>query len=244
MKNRSGENIMNKFRNVLKGIFIALGFVATVMIILAFTSVPFWIWHHMGTKEAGISRPPDYIVALGGGGMPSESGLMRTWYAAGAAGYFTRAKVIIALPGDPSNHRSALHLMYKELVMRGISPDRILLEDSGTNTRSQALNILKRISDIEQQKSILLVTSPEHLYRSVLTFKKAGFYKVEGLPCFEQAIESDITFNAEKLGGRKYIPDIGNNIALRYQFWTQMNYEFLILREWSALGYYKLKGWI
>ena len=84
----------------------------------------------------------------------------------------------------------------------------------------------------------------EHLYRAVLTFKKAGFLKVDGVPAFEQAIESDISFNARKLGGRKFIPDVGNNITLRYQFWTQMNYELLILREWAALGYYKLKGWV
>ena len=203
--------------------------------------------------------------------MPSESGLMRTWYASGIAGYFTRAKIIIALPGDPSDSHSAINLMKAELVMRGISPGRIILEDSGTNTRSQALNIFKRISNIEQRisniernrqstidnrhstlnssivnrnSSILIVTSPEHLYRAVLSFRKVGFLKVDGLPAFEQAIESDISFNSRLLGGRKFIPDIGGNITLRYQFWTQMNYELLILREWAALGYYKLKGWI
>ena len=67
---------------------------------------------------------------------------------------------------------------------------------------------------------------------------------MDGLPAFEHAIESDITFDARKLGGRRFIPDIGNFISLRYQFWTQMNYELLIIREYVALGYYKLKGWI
>ena len=38
--------------------------------------------------------------------------------------------------------------------------------------------------------------------------------------------------------------DIGNNITLRYQFWTQLHYEELLLREVFALAYYKLKGWI
>ena len=68
--------------------------------------------------------------------------------------------------------------------------------------------------------------------------------KVDGLPAFEQAIAADITFNARKLGGRIFIPDLGNSIMLRYQFWTQLQYEILILREYTALAYYKLSGWI
>jgi len=251
---------MKKLMSVIKGVLITIGNLAAVIIILAFTSAPFWIWYHLGTKKSGVNRPPDFIVLLGGGGMPSESGLMRTWYTARVANYFTRAKVIIALPGDTADSISAVKMMKNELVLRGIAPERILFEDSGTNTRSQALNIYKRITNIEYritnhernqkssivnpQSSILIVTSPEHLFRAVLTFKKAGFLKVDGVPAFEQAIESDISFNASKLGGRKFIPDVGNSLTLRYQFWTQMNYELLILREWAALGYYKLKGWI
>jgi uncharacterized SAM-binding protein YcdF (DUF218 family) len=256
--------MLKRIRSALKNILATMGGFAAVMIILAFTSLPFWTWYGMGTRYAGINRPPGYIILLGGSGIPSESGLMRTWYTARVASHFTRSMIIIALPGDPSDSLSTLNRMKSELVIRGISPGRILLEDSGTNTRSQALNIAKRISNIEQRilnyeriqnstsnssfvirhSSILIITSPEHLYRAVLAFKKVGFQKVDGVPAFEQAVESDITFAGSKLGGRKFIPDIGNNIALRYQFWTQMNYELLILREWAALGYYKLKGWI
>jgi uncharacterized SAM-binding protein YcdF (DUF218 family) len=265
---------LKKIKSVFKGILLVLGGIALLMMILAFTSAPFWVWYKMGVKKAGINRPPDYIVLLGGGGMPSESALMRTYYTAGIAGYYNRSKIIIAMPGDTSDNQSTLMLMKKELVLRGISPQRILLEDSGTNTRAQAQYIFKRISNIEYRilnierksnssqasahsslpiahsslliahSSLLLVTSPEHLYRAVLTFKKAGFTRVDGLPAFEQAIESDITFDSRRLGGRKFIPGIGNNLTLRYQFWTQMNYEFLILRELTALTYYKLKNWI
>ena len=253
MKSDRAEHIWKTSRLVAKGCLITVGCVATVMIILAFTTAPFWTWYGMGVKKAGINRPPDYIVLLGGGGMPSESGLMRTWHAARAAGYFTRARVIIALPGDTHDSLSSVSLMKAELVMRGVSPGRIMVEDSGTNTRAQALNVHRMIENSGQtphwssdprHASLLIVTSPEHLLRAFLTFRKAGFLKVDGLPAFEQAIESDITFNGYKLGGRTIIPDVGRNITLRYQFWTQMNYELLILREWAALGYYQLKGWI
>jgi uncharacterized SAM-binding protein YcdF (DUF218 family) len=273
---------MKLIRKILQFILLLTGTLATVMVILAFTSAPFWAWYGLGTKEAGIHRPPDCIVLMGGGGMPSESGLMRTWYTAKVANWFTRARVIIALPGDTADSLSSVNQMKRELVLRGIAPERIFFEDSGTNTRAQAINIWKRVKSYELgvrseklgvrsgelgvksfdssmnplsivncsllivncQLSILIVTSPEHLYRSVLAFRKAGFKKVDGLPAFEQAIESDISFSARRLGGSKLVPDIGDNITLRYQFWTQLHYEILVIREWLALGYYRISGWI
>ena len=256
MNHKPRERYLKRLWKIVRGLLITAGSMAVVLIILAFTTAPFWTWYGMAVKKAGINRPPDYIILLGGGGMPSESGLIRSWYAAIAGGYFTRAKIIIALPGDAGDTLSSIAQMKKELILRGISPERIILEDSGTNTRSQALHIEQRIVDGEQlnnrtieqankrKVSLLIVTSPEHLFRAVLTFKKAGFLKVDGFPAFEQAIESDITFNAKKLGGRKFIPDVGENLTLRYQFWTQAKYELLILREWTALAYYKLMGWI
>lgn len=213
-----------------------------IMVILAFTSAPFWIWYGLGTAKAGISRNPDFIVVLGGSGIPSESGLMRTWYTAKAASYFTDAMVIVALPGDTADSLSSVCKMTGELILRGVAPHRILVEDSGTNTRAQALMIRKMIMDPGSR--ILLITSPEHMYRAVLTFRKTGFETVDGLPAFESDIESDISFSAKQLGGRRWVPDVGENITLRYQFWTQLQYEVLILREWMAIAYYWVMGWI
>jgi uncharacterized SAM-binding protein YcdF (DUF218 family) len=254
---------MKRFRNILRILLVSMGSIFALSIILAFTSAPFRMWYSLSVSKAGVNRPPDYIIVLGGGGMPSETGLMRCWYAAKTANYFTRAKVIIALPGNVQDSLSSINGMKKELMARGITPERIFLEDSGTNTRSEALNVLKIISNIDQRisniesvrnssfyilhstfKSILIVTSPEHLRRAVLAFRKAGFIKVDGIPAFEATIESDLSFRGSRLGGRRWVPDIGNNITLRYQFWTQLRYEELLLREIFALGYYNLKGWI
>jgi len=252
---------LNRFFRICKVILIVLGSIACVMIILAFTSAPFWIWYGLGTSKAGITSPPDYIVVLGGSGIPSESGLMRTYYAGVAAEHFPDAMVIVALPGDTSDSVSSISKMIDELIIRGIAPERILDEDSGTNTRAQAMRISELISDprymihdtmnhtgksrIANPKSrILLVTSPEHLYRAVLTFRKAGFDVVDGIPAFGSDIESDITFSSKKLGGRRWVPDVGESITLRYQFWTQLQYEILILREYMAIAYYWLMGWI
>jgi len=266
---------MRRVRKIAATLLIIAGLFFTVMIIMAFTSAPFWIWYGLGVKKAGIHRPPDYIVVMGGGGMPSESGLMRCWYASRVANHFTRARIIIALPGDIKDSLSSVNQMKKEMELRGIAPERIMFEDSGTNTRAEALNIFRIISDIEhnintsrvtrhasrdssrvtrhasldsshvtRHVSLLIVTSPEHLYRAVLTFRKAGFLKVDGVPAFEKTIESNLNFNARKLGARGWVPDVGRNITIRYEFWVHLEYELLVLREYMALAYYKLQGWI
>jgi len=256
---------MKRFFKIFRGFLLAMGGMFTVAVILALTSAPFWMWYSLSASKAGINRPPDYIVLLGGGGMPSENGLIRSWYAAKSANYFSRAKVIIALPGDSRDSLSSINGMKKELIIRGVAPERILLEDSGTNTRAEALYICRLIiADLSNgaalespqkgsinpvvlqyfKPSVLIVTSPEHLRRAVLTFRKAGFIKVDGIPAFEEAIETDITYQGRRLGGRKWVPDIGNNLTVRYNFWTQLHYEELLVKELFALGYYKVKGWI
>jgi uncharacterized SAM-binding protein YcdF (DUF218 family) len=245
-------------RRILKYILLVSGSIFLILLILCFTSVPFWTWYRMSTKYAGIHRPPDAIVILGGGGMPSESGLMRCWYGAKAANYFKHARVIVALPGDINDSMSSVNQMKKELILHGVQESRIMFEDAGTNTRAQALNIVSslilntKLSDILHPASgiirpvlgILIITSPEHLYRAVLTFKKAGFHKVDGLPAFETAIESGLSFNDKVLGGKLWMPSIGKNITLRYRFWSQLHYEQLIIREWLAIAFYKLNNWV
>lgn len=243
---------------ILKYILITFGCICFVLIILCFTSAPFWSYYRLATKNAGIHRPPDYIIVLGGGGIPSETGLMRTYYAAMLGNSFPRSCIVVALPGDSTDALSAVSLMKKELILRGIRPGRIRLESKGTNTRSEALNIWRMISGNRDSRDnrdnlngkdhlprIAIVTSPEHLNRAVGSFRKAGFTAVDGLPAFEMALESDLSYNDRALGGRRWIiPGIGRNIIFRYQFWTQLRYEELIVREMFATAYYKLKGWI
>jgi len=173
--------------------------------------------------------------------MPGESDLMRTWYAAKLANYFRHANVIVSLPGDTGDRFSSVSLMKKELILRGIFHGRIQLENAGTNTRSEALMIGKMI---QKDRAIAIVTSPEHLCRASMTFKKAGFSRIDGLPAFENAIESDITFIDSQLGGRNWLPNLGNNLTFRYKFWTQLHYEEITLRELFAIAYYWAKGWI
>ncbi len=239
--------IMAKIKNIyffktLRNLFVVAGILFAIFIALAFTTLPFWGFHWLGTSKSGIKETPKTIVLLGGSGMPSESNLIRSWYAAQAARGFPGAKLIIAMPGDLSDSLSTPALMKKELELRGVKPGRISFENKGTNTRAQAINCTGLI---KMQQPVLLVSSPEHMRRTVLCFEKAGFENVNALPAFENAPEADLTFKDDELGGNTLLaPDVGQSISVRYQIWNHLKYEIMIARELSALTYYKLRGWI
>jgi len=155
------------------------------------------------------------------------------------------SRIIISIPGNPLDSTSTARRVAAELIRKGIDEQRILYEQVGTNTRSEALQLIQFQGVNLTNKSILLVTSPEHMRRSVLVFKKAGFQYVNALPAFENAVEANLFFDDDQLGGNKLpIPDVGGNTSVRYQFWNHLKYEILIAREITALVYYKLRAWI
>ena len=81
--------------------------------------------------------------------------------------------------------------------------------------------------------------------RSILSFEKIGFQNVSGVPAFDAIHDFELLFDDKELGGRnQFLPEIGNNTQIRYQFWKHLQYEIIFMRELMALGYYNLKGWI
>ena len=230
---------------IFRTILISFGVFFLILICLSFTNLPFWGYYWLGTSVSKVTEKPDYIVLLGGGGMPSESNLMRAYFVCQAAGESPESRIIISIPGDTTDQKSTARLVAAELIRKGIEPQRIFYEEIGTNTRSQALQLQYFHSENLTNKAVMLVSSPEHMRRAVLTFRKAGFTRISALPAFENAIEASLIFKDEELGGNKLpVPDIGSNITVRYQFWNHLKYELLIARELAALGYYKLRGWI
>jgi uncharacterized SAM-binding protein YcdF (DUF218 family) len=230
------------FLRILRIFFIAAGIFFLIMILLAFTTLPFWGIHWLGTSKSELKGEPGTIILLGGGGMPSESNLMRSWFTEKAARSFPSARVLIAMPGDTADSQSTPRLMADELAIRGLDKKRIVYENKGTNTRAQAIYCSEMLNPSE---AVLLVTSPEHTRRAVLCFQKTGFRLVYALPAFEHATEADLTYKDEELGGRKIItPDVGESTSVRYQVWNHLKYEIIFARELAATVYYKLRGWI
>ncbi len=229
---------------LLKILLFISGSIFLILCVLAFTKIPYYAYYSLGTSNSKITSPPKTIVLLSGSGIPSEFGLLRAYYTARLAKANPRANIIISMPGDLTDSMSAPQLTAKELMIRGIDTGLISFENLGRNTCEQAQKLSEGKTLAQLALPVTLVTSPQHMKRAVLTFRKCGFTNVSGLPAFENSLESDLTFNDSKLKGNKYVPSIGNNMQVRYQFWTQLKLEVLVLREYFGLVYYKLRGWI
>lgn len=228
-----------------KRLCMAAGIFFLLILSLGFTTAPFWMYYSLGTRTAHYTFKPAYIIVMGGAGMPSEANLMRCETASTLGERYPDAILVVALPKDTAEklEASAVFAMRNELALKGIDTNRIVLVTNGHNTREQALEISSFI--VPDSSPTVIVTSPEHMYRSLLTFRKAGLSKVGGEAAFERALESELRFNGKKLGGRKLpAPEIGEELQLRYQFWNHLKYQVICYREYAALAYYWLKDWI
>jgi uncharacterized SAM-binding protein YcdF (DUF218 family) len=219
--------------------FGIIGFFSFLFFVLSFTDIPYYAYYRLGTTNAKLTQKPDIIILLGGSGMPSPDGLIRTYYTVEAARRYKDAKIIIAHPYSEEDSLHQLKLMANELIVKGIDSLNIQFEPLGFNTRSQALNIAAMYADKKNKISLLLITSPEHMYRSIKTFTKIGFTNVGGIAAFEKPIEE------EKVKDKENAEDIRvKNLSLRYNMWSYLQYELIVVREYCAIFYYKLKGWI
>jgi len=234
-------NITGKLKNAIKRFILFLGLILFIIISLCLTDIPFWMYYNLGVPEHTLKTDPEYIIVMSGAGIPSDSGLMRTYRAAEMGKRFPKAKIIVTMPGVSSDTTSASFLMKKEIVIRGIDPTRISFENKGTNTRSQALAIKKIVKD---NPSILVISSPEHVYRSVASFHKAGLTNSVGEAAFAQSTSVSFSFKDKDLGGNTFIPNIGDNTHLRYQFWSNLKFQVIVYREYTAITFYRIKGWI
>lgn len=222
---------------------LASGLTFLVLCILAFTTIPYHLYHRLATYSLPEKLPPKAIVMLSGAGIPSENGLIRAYFTASLANKYPKASVIIAAPGDTSDKMSDPIQIFNELTLRGVNPQQIIFESEGKNTRGQAINLISEGGKEFIDSDIILVTSPEHVKRAVKTFRRAGFTRVSALPAFESSLAEDLTFDDRDLRGNKLIPPIGGNMQFRYQFWNHLKYEILVIREYFALAFYRVKGW-
>ncbi|MCX6292185.1 MAG: YdcF family protein [Bacteroidetes bacterium] len=223
----------------MKYLVFSFGFLFLFLIILAFTRIPFDVHRWLGTHESAYHFKPGYILFLGGSGMPSESNLIRLYYVTRLSEKYPDASIILAHPVDTI----VISLMKEELLVHGIDSSRIFIEKYGTNTREQALKMDSMFAGIKE-KNVLVVTSPENMYRSVRVFRKCGFLHVGGEPAFENAMSVDLSYNHRVIGGKTFMPDVSGNMKLRYTFWNYLKLEITCLREFTAIIYYKMNGWI
>lgn len=224
-------------------LLLTAGAIFLVICILAFTTLPFRMYYGLGTATAGFNFIPERIIVLGGSGMPSEANLIRCFTAAKLAARYPKSRITIALTKDSSEklYGSAAWMMKQELVLRGVDSVRIDLETTGRSTYEQALQ-LYAAKDKYIPRTVI-VTSPEHMYRSLLTFRKAGFRQIGGQAAFEKALDAELRHRRRAdLTDRNTPPGITDELQFRYQFWNHLKYQVVCYREYAALTWYWLSG--
>jgi len=87
-------------------------------------------------------------------------------------------KVIVSGGKGPDEDISEAEAMRAYLVEKGIAEERIIMEDKSTDT-AQNIEFSKKL--MEENKSVVIVTSGFHLYRGLGIAKKQGIEQVEGL---------------------------------------------------------------
>ena len=226
-------------KKIVSYFFITLGVILLLKLILALTPVPFYMHYHLGDDPNETDAPftPEYIVMFGGAGMPSESNLIRLYYTAQFANHFN-VPVILAHPEDSICQAE----MTQILTSQGIGRDSILYMTKGTNTRSQVLELNGQFPSLTNTP-FLVVTSPENMRRTIKCFNKTGFSDVRGASAREATVDFDLSLKKQKLAGNEAIPNI-ESTNIRYTFWNYFKLETTCFREYCALAYYKIKGWI
>ena len=228
---------MKHLAKTIKLTIFTLGVLFLAMIVLAFTPKPFYWYFNLGqspNEEIEITRP-ESIVMFGGAGMPSEDNLMRLYHTAALARHF-EAEIILVHPKDSICQAEMTRL----LNQGGI--DNIHYMTAGANTRSQAMELMAAYPKLTE-KSFIVVTSPEHVRRTVKCLNKVGFRNVIGKAAYPATVDFDLSLKNQKLGGNEAIPSV-ENVKMRYTFFNYLKLEITCLREYFALAYYRLKGWI
>lgn len=230
---------MEFLNKAVKSFLLFLGAIFLIMITLSFTDIPYYAYHSLGVLEDdSLAPPPENIVVMGGDGMPAPNALIRLYYTAEVAKQYPETQIILALPMNGKSDFHQLDLMAEELKLKGIKARRIIYEPHGFNTRTQAVETAKLLSD-KLHERLLIITSPEHMFRSTKAFEKVGFTNVGGLPAFEKP-GNEITLKDDL---ETEDPRV-KNLSLRYNMWSYLHYELLVVREYAAIAYYWIKGWI
>lgn len=221
---KEGSSVMRTVRRLvwLAALLFALQMIGAVV------GLPRPLCDWLRAKDLQPHEMPRTIVVLGGGGVPSQSTLIRLYYAAEFGRSLTGAAFIVSLPADEKPDEASVGRMRNELVMRGIPASQIQMETRGTSTRHQAVNIRSLFGDEARHQPLVVVSSGYHLRRAVLAFQKAGFTNARGLLAANVDVEADL----------------GWFTGLRYGVWNNWAAEAELVRELIALAAYKLRGWI
>ncbi|MGD9782035.1 MAG: YdcF family protein [Kiritimatiellia bacterium] len=243
------------FFRLVRAALAALGLLILLAAAAQFTNLPWHAYKSFSHVPGAIREAPTHVLVMGGSGIPGESGLSRTFFGAEAARRHPQAEVLIALPLG-TNESYASRAYVDELRLRGVPAKRLRLLAGGRNTREQALRLAEALAGEARPPLVLVVTDPNHVRRTAACIRKAfadrnAAVRLDALPAFQLSIEDPLECLAQELDAkapaaapRGALPDAGFSLRFRYDVWNNLGYTQAVLRETTALLYYRLRGWI
>jgi uncharacterized SAM-binding protein YcdF (DUF218 family) len=138
-------------------------------------------------------------------------------YKAGKADY------LLLTGGAAPGSRSEAHLMRDLLVIMGVPPEAMILEDQSANTHENAVKSAKTLGKLGMNR-ILLVTSAFHMPRAVPLFRKQGLEVIPAPTDFGKVIlESTLPAG---------IPGVKNLVRTTEALHEIVGYQVYRLRGW------------
>lgn len=172
-RGRWEESLRRLYRTARRRLVRTAVGVAVAYLLLFYTPLVWFLAQPLRVSEP--ARPADAIVVFAGG--VGESGTA-------GGGYQERVKQAVSLYLDRKASRlifssgyvfafQEAEVMRELAVAHGVPASAIILETKATNTH-QNVAFVKQILDREEWRSILLVSSPYHMRRALLTWRKAA----------------------------------------------------------------------
>lgn len=219
---------------LVRGYLMAAG--ATTTFVAAWLLSPLPLAIEDGLVVNDRPAPADAIVCLSSGsvqGLPSSSGWRRivTAVRLHRDGF---APVVVFSGGIGSSGRPEAEIYAEAAVALGLPRQAALLEPLSESTAEHPV----RLAELEalrerggRDASLLVVTSPDHGRRTRAVFRKAGFTRLRVVTSWGVRAGP---------GGRSHprALDFGQRGLDRL-------YRLIVaVREWAALAYYRVRGWV
>lgn len=232
----SAFSVKRALRTFAKSWLYGMGVLSSIFLCLALTDLPYRAYQQLKSIEVGSSASQvRAIVVFSGVGMPSGEGLMQLRSVQQLHASMPSAQVWVFSPTRDSIATDQLKRYQEELSRLGVSDSLVTLISSGNNTRTQSQDLAAIIG--EEGGSIALVTVPIQQYRARRACQRLGI-KVVGFGYMEdQPLPNEVLTDSKGLVGRL-------SILLRYKWWSYLQLEIKVMREYTAIAYYWLRGWI
>jgi uncharacterized SAM-binding protein YcdF (DUF218 family) len=246
-------------RIVKRGVDLA-GLLALLLAAVQFTPLPGRVLQCLSHVPNPFSSPPTHILLMSGS-MPGGPGLLRTYHAARIATRNPTAQIVVA--PDSGIAASDSSMLIDELMLRGVEAARIHRLPGGANTRQQALQLADYLAgQTHPSPRVLIVTSPAHVRRTAAAIRKTSCAEVAAFPrklsrtrhaqplATTSPGSADVSRHSVPLAADRLpeLPDdravVDDSLLLRYGVWENARLTVEILREGTALLYYRFRGWI